>query len=139
MMKALFSLMVGLCLLLSVWMGLGVVQPAIAQTLNKPETYIVAQGRRNPVDKKLGEVGLKIDLNNSNVLTFRRYSGLYPTLARKVIENAPFDTVEDVLDIPGLTDRERDVLKENLDNFVVTPPEPSLIEGGDRINPGIYD
>ena len=90
------------------------------------------------MDEKLGEVGSKVDLNNSNVMAFRRYPGLYPTLARKIIQNAPFDTVEDVLNIPGLSDREIDMLKANLDNFVVTPTEPALTEGADRINPGIY-
>ena len=59
-------------------------------------------------------------------------------LARKIIANAPFNTVDDVLKMPGLSDREIDILKANLENFVVTPPEPALIEGGDRINPGVY-
>ncbi|MGD1856801.1 MAG: photosystem II complex extrinsic protein PsbU [Leptolyngbyaceae cyanobacterium] len=72
------------------------------------------------------------------MLIFRRYRGLYPTLARKIIANAPFDPVEDVLKMPNLSDREIDILKANLENFVVTPPEPALIEGGDRIDPGIY-
>ena len=40
--------------------------------------------------------------------------------------------------MPGLSEREIDILKDNLENFVVTPSEPALIEGGDRINPGIY-
>ena len=40
--------------------------------------------------------------------------------------------------MPGLSEREIDILKDNLENFVVTLSEPALIEGGDRINPGIY-
>ena len=46
--------------------------------------------------------------------------------------------MEEVLDIPDLSDREIDVLKANLDHFVVTPSKPALIEGGDRVDPGIY-
>ncbi|NEQ48079.1 MAG: photosystem II complex extrinsic protein PsbU [Leptolyngbya sp. SIOISBB] len=132
---------IGLVLGVLVWLGLGFNQPAIAQRLwpNQPElTNIAAQIWRNPVDERLGKVSTKLDLNNANVLAFRRYPGLYPTLARKIIRNAPFDTVEDVLNIPGLSDREIDLLKANLDNFVVMPSEPALTEGGDRINPGIY-
>jgi photosystem II PsbU protein len=144
-MKTLSSLLIkffiGLALAVIVWLGLGFNQPAIAQRI-RPKIWVVtdipAQILRNPVDERLGEVGTKLDLNNSNVLAFRRYPGMYPTLARKIIRNAPFDTVEDVLDIPGLSDREIDLLKANLENFVVTPAEPALIEGGDRINPGIY-
>jgi photosystem II PsbU protein len=128
-------------MLLGSWVGFGLTPPAIAQTMLQQtlqQTHPLAEVLRNPVDEKLGEVGSKVDLNNSNVMAFRRYPGLYPTLARKIIQNAPFDTVEDVLNIPGLSDREIDMLKANLDNFVVTPTEPALTEGADRINPGIY-
>ncbi len=143
-MRHFFNLLIGLSLLLIYWLGLGLGQPAMAsglthESLNLLDNpYIVTVTLRNPVDEKLGEIGFKIDLNNSNVLAFKRYRGMYPTLARKVIKNAPFDTVEDVLNIKGLSDRELDILKANLDNFVVTPPKPALIEGGDRINPGVY-
>jgi photosystem II PsbU protein len=135
------SFLIGVCFLIASWTGLGMVQPVAAQVLlngSIPQTYILSDVRRNPVNEKLGEVRSKIDLNNSNVRTFRQYPGLYPTLARKIIDHAPFDDVKDVLDIPGLSDREIEILKSNLDHFVVTPTEPALTEGGDRINPGIY-
>ena len=135
------GLFVRLLVCIICWFGLGVNQSAIAQSLlprSWDSSYSLSQVMRNPVDTKLGEVGFKIDLNNSNVMAFRRYRGMYPTLARKIIVNAPFDAVEDVLNIPGLSDREINLLKANLDNFVVTSSEPALIEGGDRINPGIY-
>ena len=144
-MKTLLSLLtkfvIGLALGLMVWLSLGFNQPAIAQRIRSTPQVVrnmTAQILRNPVDEKLGEVRAKLDLNNSNVLAFRRYRGMYPTLDRKIIQNAPFDTVEDVLNIPSLSDREIDLLKANLDHFVVTPAEPALTEGGDRINPGIY-
>jgi photosystem II PsbU protein len=132
---------IGLVLGVLVWLGLGFNQPAIAQRFRPQQsvtTTIAAQILRNPINERLGRVNAKLDLNNSNVLAFRRYPGLYPTLARKIIRNAPFDTVEDVLNIPGLSDREMELLQANLDHFVVTPPEPALTEGDDRINPGIY-
>lgn len=136
-------LQVFLVLGLLIFSGLGLGSSPAAQadnlfTQSMKQVFPRSQILRNPVDEKLKETGSRVDLNNSNVMAFRRYPGLYPTLARKIIENAPFDTVEDVLDIPGLSDREVDLLKANLDNFVVTPPEPALTEGGDRINPGIY-
>lgn len=94
---------------------------------------------RNVMDDKLKtEFGKKIDLNNTNVRAFLDYPGLYPTLARLIIKNAPFEKVEDVLSIPGLTDRQKEVLKKNLDNFTVTSAEAALVEGGDRFNNGIY-
>ncbi len=146
MIRLLLNLLLGLLLLMGSWLGRGWPLPANAQVLGNPavnETYLLSEvnipeNLRNPIDERLGEVGTKVDLNNSSVLVFRRYRGLYPTLARKVIKNAPYNTVEDVLNIPGLSNREREILQANLDNFVVRPPEPALIEGGDRINPGIY-
>ncbi|MDJ0730022.1 MAG: photosystem II complex extrinsic protein PsbU [Crocosphaera sp.] len=93
----------------------------------------------NPVDAKLTtEYGQKIDLNNEDVRGFRELRGFYPNLAAKIIKYAPYDSVEEVLDIPGLSERQRQRLEANLDKFVVTPPASELIEGGDRINPGLY-
>ncbi|MGK7930937.1 MAG: photosystem II complex extrinsic protein PsbU [Microcystaceae cyanobacterium] len=98
-----------------------------------------AQAELNAVDQKLTtEFGQKVDLNNSNIREFREYRGFYPNLASKIINNAPYDTVEDVLSIPGLSEKQKARLQANLDNFTVTEPAKELIEGDDRINPGIY-
>lgn len=99
----------------------------------------VQQPRINDADQKLGEMGDKLDLNNSNVRFFRQYRGMFPTLAGKIVENAPFEKVEDVLEMPGLSDRQKEILKANLDNFTVTPGKSSLLEGQKRLNVGIYD
>ncbi|WP_404790123.1 hypothetical protein [Altericista sp. CCNU0014] len=37
-----------------------------------------------------------------------------------------------VLDIPGLSDRQKETLQANLDCFTVTAVEKALIEGEDR-------
>ncbi len=93
----------------------------------------------NPVDAKLTtEYGQKIDLNNEDVRGFRQLRGFYPNLAAKIIKYAPYDSVEEVLEIPGLSEKQKQRLEANLDKFVVTPPANELIEGGDRINPGLY-
>ncbi|MFH7243835.1 MAG: photosystem II complex extrinsic protein PsbU [Spirulina sp.] len=142
MIKQILKLLIGLGLCLGIWLSPGLLSPVWAGNLFNKSMDIdygfVAEQKRNPIDQKLGDVGNKIDLNNSNVLAFRRYPGLYPTLARKIIHHAPFETVEDVLNIPGLSESEQTLLRANLKNFVVTPAEPALTEGEDRINPGIY-
>jgi photosystem II PsbU protein len=98
-----------------------------------------AQAALNAVDQKLTtEFGQKVDLNNANIRAFRDFRGFYPNLASKIINNAPYDKVEDVLDIPGLSDSQKARLQANLDNFTVTEPAKELIEGDDRINPGVY-
>lgn len=126
---------------LGIWLGVvvGVVQPqqAIAAPLLHSAPLLAAE-TRNAVDDKLAEVGQKIDLNNANVRAFLRYPGLYPNLAKMIVKNAPFKSVNDVFDMPGLTDRQKEVLQANLEKFTVTPPAKELVEGADRYNNGIY-
>jgi photosystem II PsbU protein len=93
----------------------------------------------NPMDVKLTtEYGKKIDLNNSDIRDFRELRGFYPNLASKIIKNAPYEEVDDVLNISGLSATQQTRLQANLDKFTVTEPSKELIEGDDRINPGVY-
>lgn len=80
----------------------------------------------------------KLDLNNSRVREFRRLRGFYPGLASKIIQNAPYNEVEDVLEIPGLSDSQLERLQANLDEFFVSEIDPVMNAGGDRYNPGVY-
>ena len=140
MKRLLLSLVVTLGILVSSWFGWGVA-PATATTLGSlsSNTPLLAEEMRNAVDDKLStEYGSKLDLNNANVQAFVKYRGLYPTIARKILKNAPYDEVDSVLEIPGLSDRERDIIKSNLNNFTVTPPDPAFVEGADRYNNGVY-
>jgi photosystem II PsbU protein len=98
-----------------------------------------ARAELNAVDAKLTtEYGQKIDLNNSDIRDFRALRGFYPNLASKIIKNAPYDSVEEVLAIPGLSEGQQARLQANLDKFVVTEVSSELTEGDDRINPGVY-
>jgi photosystem II PsbU protein len=134
--KSFLGLIGTICLWVLIW-----IQPVLATSIvplsNRSIAIEIPFG--NVVDEKLGsEFGQKIDLNNSNIQTFTQYQGLYPTLARKIIKNAPYAEVEDVLAIPGLSDRQKETLKANLEHFTVTAVEKALVEGEDRYNPGIY-
>ena len=94
---------------------------------------------RNSVDDKYAtEYGNKIDVNNTNIAAFRKYRGLYPTIAGKVVSNAPYDSIEDILEIPGLRQVEKDRIQQNLDVFTISAPDPALVEGADRFNNGVY-
>ena len=122
------------------WMGSA--QSALAANLtqvaqNAP--FFFAEVKvRNPLEDKFYEIGNKIDLNNTNIRSFRELQGFYPNLASKIIKNAPYEKVEDVLNIPGLSETQKARLQENLDKFTATEPLPELIEGDDRINKGYY-
>jgi photosystem II PsbU protein len=122
-------------------------QSAIAATLSRivlPSSSLLAVEeapvRTNRADEKLAtEYGKKLDLNNSAVRDFREFRGLYPTLARVIIKNAPYEKVEDVLNISGLTEAQKKVLQANMDKFTVTDVESVFIEGDNRLNNGLYD
>jgi photosystem II PsbU protein len=93
----------------------------------------------NSADSKLGtDFGKKIDLNNTNVRAFRKYPGLYPTLARKIVDGAPYKSVDDVLSIPDLSTNQKANLEKNLENFTITSTDDTFNEGGDRYNNGYY-
>lgn len=148
--KRLMRVLTVFTLLLGCWGWLGSTRPAIAANLSNFSfnTYVPVlaaeegfstKALRNRADDKLGtEFGKKIDLNNTNVRAFQRYPGMYPTLARKIIQNAPYNQTEDVLKIVGLSDRQKEVLQSNLDNFTVTDSDSVFTEGDDRYNNGIY-
>ena len=112
--------------------------PAQALGLSSSST-IVAEALINKVDAKLTtEYGQKIDLNNSDIRDFRDLRGFYPNLAGKIIKNAPYEEVNDVLSIPSLSDAQKEQLQANLEKFTVTETSQELTEGDDRFNPGVY-
>jgi photosystem II PsbU protein len=138
-MKRFASILATVLMILSSWglTGINSAQAADFNVLTIQSTPILA-ARRNAADAKLGEISGKLDLNNSDVRDFRGLRGFYPNLASKIIQNAPYDNVEDVLDIPGLSEKQIERLQANLDNFVVTDVSDVMNAGDDRYNPGVY-
>jgi photosystem II PsbU protein len=121
----------------------GIAEQAMAANWNSGTIFAAAPSTEevivNSADSKLGtEFGKKIDLNNTNVRAFRKYPGLYPSLARKVVDNAPYKSVQDVLNIPGLSAKQKETLNANLDKFTLTTVDDTFTEGGDRYNNGYY-
>ncbi|NJK36852.1 MAG: photosystem II complex extrinsic protein PsbU [Oscillatoriales cyanobacterium RM2_1_1] len=142
-MKRFFCWLASLSLLITGLIGFGTA-PAIATSLEMSKLGIISpvlavESRRNRADEKLAEVGEKLDLNNSSIREFRQIRGMFPTLAKLIIDNAPYDSVEDVLEIPNLTQQQADLLRANLDLFTVTPETSVLQEGNFRLNTGTYD
>ncbi|MGD1906497.1 MAG: photosystem II complex extrinsic protein PsbU [Leptolyngbyaceae cyanobacterium] len=139
-MKRLLGLLIALSVLLGGVMGVQVnaAMAATGQSLSNPSLLLAAE-LRNAVDDKLSTAyGSKLDINNANVQAFTKYPGLYPTIAGKIVKNAPYESVDDLLAIPGLGDREKTLIEDSLGEFAVTPPDPALVEGADRFNNGVY-
>jgi photosystem II PsbU protein len=61
---------------------------------------------------------------------------MYPTLGRLIIDNAPYRTLDDVLNIAGLSDSQKQLITENADKFVLKKPDESM--GRERINNANY-
>jgi len=139
MMRKLGSLLLFVLFSISLIFGVGQASASAlnANQINVSSMSVLAE-IRNDADQKLQQIGNKIDLNNTNIQAFRDLRGFYPTLARKIIENSPYEKVEDVLQIPDLSERQKERLEDNLEQFVVTDPEAAFVEGDDRINNGVY-
>jgi len=139
-MKKLFSLLAVITVMVASF-GMSSQAQALdlsATTLLQSSTVLAATERVNQADAKILEFGEKLDLNNSDVRDFRELRGFYPTLAGKIIDNSPYEKVEDVLNIPGLSETQKARLQANLDKFTVTEPADIFNEGDDRFNPGVY-
>ncbi|GAB4218676.1 MAG: hypothetical protein OHK0012_28670 [Synechococcales cyanobacterium] len=80
----------------------------------------------------------KIDINNTILRNYRQLPGFYPNLARKLVEAAPYNSLEDLLKVPGLTAAQKDLIKQNFPNFIVGSYEPGNNTLENRINKGYY-
>jgi photosystem II PsbU protein len=110
----LLSLLLILCLVI-----FGLAQPAFGYALNS----IAAKSPNIQYGQLSCEPrGQLIDLNNANITDFCQYQGLYPTIAQLILQHGLFARVEDVLAIPGLSDRQKEVLSTNLHQFTVSKP-----------------
>ncbi|MGL5794981.1 MAG: photosystem II complex extrinsic protein PsbU [Waterburya sp.] len=136
-MKRLLGIIAALLLIIGSWGFAGAAQANQIGVFTVQPSALLA--RINTADAKRRElIRGKLDLNNSDVREFRQLPGFYPNLASKIIQNAPYEKVEDVLNIPGLSDSQSDRLQANLDKFIVTEVEASMNAGDDRYNPGLY-
>lgn len=140
-MKKVLSFSLFLVLLVGTIFGLPrpqVAQAAGLELASVPSVLFAVEGLKNEADAKMIEAAGKLDLNNVNVRAFLEYPGMYPTVARKIIASAPYESVEDVLDIPGLSERQISTIQKYMDQFTVTEQVYALTDGDDRINNGVY-
>lgn len=65
------------------------------------------------------ELEKKIDLSKCNTQYSQEFPGIYPSLANKIIQNAPYNKVEDLLQIPRLSKDQKQFLQANLYRFII--------------------
>lgn len=103
-----------------VWLGWGM--PVTANEIDL-QTIASIDGQRSDMAEKLCvDTGQKIDLNNANLTAFTDCPGFYPTLATMIVQQGPYDQVEDVLNLPDLDEQQRQQLRVNLEFFTVSTP-----------------
>jgi photosystem II PsbU protein len=98
------------------------VQPEVVVAVPSPAVTLVA----------------KIDVNNTILRNYRQLPGFYPVLARILVENAPYESLEQMLAIPGLTEAQKQLIRQNFPNFMVGPYDPGNSTLENRINKGYY-
>uniref|UniRef100_A0A7S3L326 Photosystem II 12 kDa extrinsic protein n=1 Tax=Amphora coffeiformis TaxID=265554 RepID=A0A7S3L326_9STRA len=77
-----------------------------------------------------------IDINNANVRVYLKLPGMYPSAAGKIAANGPYNSVGDIYNIPGLTSKEKEVMKKYESKFTALKPSADYVI--DRINNGLY-
>lgn len=80
--------------------------------------------------------GEQIDINNANVRAYQKLRGFYPTLAGIIVSNGPYKSVDDLYNLPDVTDTMREVLDSNKDKLVALDPAAEYVI--DKFNNGLY-
>ncbi len=107
--------------LMSLWLLWTPAAIAIEPGAGLNQTIALAPAERVAGEGECAPTEAKLDLNNSNLSEFCQFPGFYPTLASLIVKNSPYETVEDVLKIPDLTQEQRDLLEANIGDFTVSP------------------
>jgi len=143
-MKWFLRLFVVVSLCVTSWVGFGEAS-AMASPFNLTLNSAMVMGVTNGVaDDALDEIyGDTIDLNNTNISSYKEHRGLYPTLAKKLIARSKkqaFTSPEEILDVPGLSERQKTILTKYLNEglFSATPRNVVFTQGDDQINNGVY-
>ena len=76
-----------------------------------------------------------VDVNNANVRVYLKMPGVYPNLAGKIVSNGPYNSVGDLYNIPGLTGKDKELLKKYESRFTAQKPSADYVI--DRINNGL--
>jgi photosystem II PsbU protein len=77
-----------------------------------------------------------IDVNNANVRAYLKLPGFYPSLAGIIASNGPYESVDDISKLPGVTAAMKEALTKYKGNLVALEPSPQYEI--DKLNNGLY-
>jgi len=78
----------------------------------------------------------KIDVNNANIHAYRKLRGFYPNLASQIAKNGPYENVDELYDLPGLSPAQKKTLEKHRKNLIALKPAPEYEI--DKINNFFY-
>jgi photosystem II PsbU protein len=67
-----------------------------------------------------------IDINNANVRVYTRLPGMYPSIAKQIVKNVPFKSVEDLYTLKTLSTEQKEIIKKYEKNLVALEPAPEV-------------
>lgn len=77
-----------------------------------------------------------VDVNNANIRVYLKMPGMYPSVAGKIVTNGPYNSVGDIYNIPGLSSKEKEIIKKYESRLTALKPSADYVI--DRFNNGLY-
>lgn len=77
-----------------------------------------------------------IDVNNANVRVYQKLRGFYPGLAGLIVANGPYESVDELYKLPGLSPEQKAALDRSKNKLTALKPAPEYVI--DRFNNGLY-
>lgn len=126
-----------LALVFGLTSGLGMA-PAWAGSMDSDTRVLIAALADDEVPEPRKLLETKIDVNNTILRNYRKLPGFYPTLARILILNAPYDSLEELLEIEGLTEAQKELIQSNFVNLTLGDYREGDSQRENLINKGYY-
>ncbi len=117
--------------------GLGMA-PAWAGSMDSDTGILIAAVGDEDVPEPRKILETKIDVNNTILRNYRKLPGFYPTLARTLILNSPYDSLDELLEIEGLTEAQKELIRSNFVNLTLGEYREGDSQRENMINKGYY-
>ena len=106
----------------------------VNKACTKLEQYIDSRDNNGVMNELNTKVIInKIDVNKCELRPYQKLHGMYPTLASKIVKGIPYNNVNDLLKIKGLTEVEKQLINKYEQSF--TYNQEYIV---DKINNGLY-
>ena len=67
-----------------------------------------------------------IDINNANIRVYTRLPGMYPNIAKQIVSNVPYKSVDELLSLKTLSTEQKEVVKKYQKNLIALQPAPEV-------------